>query len=54
MDAGLIERVRQVIGSTGETQAVMAERIGISPDKLSKSLGGKRRFTSLELLKLNS
>ncbi|MFF1788692.1 helix-turn-helix domain-containing protein [Kitasatospora sp. NPDC058243] len=49
MDAGLIERVRQVIGSTGETQAVMAERMGISPDKLSKSLGGKRRFTSLEL-----
>lgn len=49
MNAELIDRVRQVIGSTGENQNSIAERIGIAPDKLSKSLNGVRRFTSLEL-----
>ncbi|MFF3073429.1 helix-turn-helix domain-containing protein [Kitasatospora sp. NPDC057904] len=49
MDAELIERVRYVIGTAGESQSVVAARIGISPDKLSKSLKGTRRFTSLEL-----
>ncbi|MFJ1936716.1 helix-turn-helix domain-containing protein [Kitasatospora sp. NPDC088160] len=49
MDVELIERVRHVISTAGESQAVVAARIGISPDKLSKSLKGARRFTSLEL-----
>ncbi|MFE1230457.1 ImmA/IrrE family metallo-endopeptidase [Streptomyces sp. NPDC058745] len=49
MNPALIERVREVIGRAGPTQAAQAERLGMSPDKLSKSLSGVRRFTSLEL-----
>ncbi|MEV6261931.1 ImmA/IrrE family metallo-endopeptidase [Streptomyces sp. NPDC051784] len=49
MNAALIERVREVIGRAGQTQTAQAERLGMTPDKLSKSLSGVRRFTSLEL-----
>jgi len=49
MDEALIGRVRQIIDETGEQQRVIAERIGIEPSKLTKSLSGARRFTSLEL-----
>ncbi|MFE8972889.1 ImmA/IrrE family metallo-endopeptidase [Streptomyces cyaneofuscatus] len=49
MNPALIERVREVIGRAGQTQAAQAERLGMTPDKLCKSLGGVRRFTSLEL-----
>ncbi|MFL6111962.1 MAG: helix-turn-helix domain-containing protein [Catenulispora sp.] len=45
----LNERVRTVIGRSGVTNAEFAERIGIDPTKLSKSLNGARRFTSFEL-----
>ena len=45
----LNERVRNVISHSGVTNAEFAERIGIDPTKLSKSLNGTRRFTSFEL-----
>lgn len=49
MTESLIARVRQVLESVGEPQAEFAGRVGLTPDKLSKSLSGRRRFTSLEL-----
>lgn len=45
----LVDRVRRVIRGSGSTNAEFAERIGIDPTKLSKSLNGARRFTSFEL-----
>ncbi|MGW6506548.1 helix-turn-helix domain-containing protein [Streptomyces niveus] len=49
MTDSLNARVRQVLDSVGDSQAEFARRIGVSADKLSKSLKGTRRFTSLEL-----
>ncbi|WP_446044649.1 ImmA/IrrE family metallo-endopeptidase [Streptomyces olivaceus] len=49
MTDSLNARVRQVLESVGDSQAEFARRIGMSADKLSKSLKGTRRFTSLEL-----
>lgn len=49
MDEPVIGRIRQIIDKSGEQQQVIAERIGIDPSKLTKSLSGLRRFTSLEL-----
>ncbi|WP_079023417.1 helix-turn-helix domain-containing protein [Streptomyces odonnellii] len=49
MTESLHARVRQVLDSVGDRQAEFARRIGMSADKLSKSLKGTRRFTSLEL-----
>ncbi len=49
MDEPVIGRIRQIIDESGEQQQVIAERIGIDPSKLTKSLSGTRRFTSLEL-----
>ncbi|MET7636837.1 XRE family transcriptional regulator [Streptomyces sp. NPDC005078] len=49
MTESLNARVRQVLDSVGDRQAEFARRIGMSADKLSKSLKGTRRFTSLEL-----
>ncbi|MFF9214260.1 MULTISPECIES: helix-turn-helix domain-containing protein [unclassified Streptomyces] len=49
MTDSLNARVRQVLDSVGDSQAEFARRIGMSADKLSKSLAGIRRFTSLEL-----
>ncbi|MEU3529141.1 XRE family transcriptional regulator [Streptomyces sp. NPDC038707] len=49
MTDSLNARVRQVLESVGDSQADFARRIGMSADKLSKSLTGIRRFTSLEL-----
>lgn len=34
------------------SQAAFAERVGLSPDKLSKSLSGVRRFSSLDLARI--
>jgi hypothetical protein len=44
-----LDRVREVIDRVAPSRAAFAERIGITGDKLSKSLSGARRFTSLEL-----
>src|SRR4051812_29200077 len=48
------ERVRDLIAASGLTQRVYAERIGLDNTKLSKSLTGGRRFTSLELARIAS
>ncbi|GHJ45378.1 hypothetical protein Cs7R123_27200 [Catellatospora sp. TT07R-123] len=45
----MIDRVRTVITRVSPSQAAFSELVGISPDKLSKSLTAVRRFTSLEL-----
>lgn len=49
MDETVSGRVRAVIRAASLSQAAFADHVGLSPDKLSKSLGGIRRFTSLEL-----
>ncbi|WP_144119444.1 ImmA/IrrE family metallo-endopeptidase [Catellatospora sichuanensis] len=49
MDEGVIDRVRSVITRVSSSQAAFSELVGISADKLSKSLNAVRRFTSLEL-----
>ena len=42
-------RVREVIERSGHNQLVFAQQVGMTADKLSKSLSSGRRFTSLEL-----
>ncbi|MBQ0848880.1 ImmA/IrrE family metallo-endopeptidase [Streptomyces sp. BH-SS-21] len=49
MSDSVIDRVRRVIEATSVSQAAFAEKVGLTPDKLSKSLAGVRRFTSLDL-----
>ncbi|MGP4088200.1 helix-turn-helix domain-containing protein [Streptomyces sp. KR55] len=44
----MIDRVRRVMGAASMSQAAFAEKVGLTPDKLSKSLKGVRRFTSLD------
>ncbi len=48
----LRERVRQLVDQQPGTRGEFATRIDLDPTKLSKSLGGKRRFTSLELARI--
>lgn len=43
------ERVRRLIEESGLAQGAFAERVGIESTKLSKSLNGARRFSSLDL-----
>lgn len=45
-------RVRQVIGEAGCSQREFARRIVMDPSKLSRSLGGSRRFTVAELARI--
>ncbi|SCK51010.1 TetR/AcrR family transcriptional regulator [Streptomyces sp. WMMB 322] len=45
-------RVRQVIGQAGCSQREFARRIVMDPSKLSRSLGGSRRFTVAELARI--
>lgn len=49
MTETLIARVREVIHDSGMTQNAFAESIATTPDKLSKSLAGQRRFSTTEL-----
>jgi Zn-dependent peptidase ImmA (M78 family) len=42
-------RVREAMQATGLSQQSLATAIGLDPTAMSKSLSGKRRFTSLEL-----
>ncbi|MFD7408354.1 helix-turn-helix domain-containing protein [Streptomyces sp. NPDC059866] len=49
MDETVIDRVRRVMEAASMSQAAFAEKVGLTPDKLSKSLKGVRRFTSLDL-----
>lgn len=43
------DRVRGLLAASGLTQRAFAENVGIEPTKLSKSLNGARRFSSLDL-----
>jgi AcrR family transcriptional regulator len=45
-------RVRQVIAEAGCSQREFARRIVMDPSKLSRSLGGSRRFTVAELARI--
>src|SRR5690606_31849730 len=45
-------RVRQLIKESGLTQAEFAGRVGLDASKMSKSLSGVRRFTSLDLARI--
>ncbi|QKW09381.1 ImmA/IrrE family metallo-endopeptidase [Streptomyces sp. NA04227] len=46
------DRVRKVMDGAGASQAAFGRSIGLSADKLSKSLKGTRRFTSLDLARI--
>ncbi|WP_326755407.1 XRE family transcriptional regulator [Streptomyces hirsutus] len=52
MTETVIDRVRKVMDAASLSQAAFAERVGLSPDKLSKSLSGVRRFSSLDLARI--
>lgn len=45
----IAERIRGLISQRGGTQAAFAAEVGLEPTKLSKSLSGVRRFSSLDL-----
>lgn len=47
--ATVADRVRRAIGRTGATRREFAATIGLDETKLSKSLAGRRRFTTDEL-----
>lgn len=46
------DRVRDLIRESGLTQHEFAQRIGLDDSKLSKALGGSRRFSSLDLARI--
>lgn len=46
------DRVRRLIDESGLNQADFAEQVGLDGPKLSKSLAGTRRFTSLDLARI--
>ncbi|HTF47373.1 MAG TPA: TetR family transcriptional regulator, partial [Pseudonocardia sp.] len=50
MEDELRKRVRGLIRVAPGAQRVFAEEIGLDETKLSKSLGGTRRFTAQELV----
>ncbi|MGW5973560.1 helix-turn-helix domain-containing protein [Streptomyces sp. NPDC055186] len=52
MKENVTDRVRSVMLRASVKQVEFAERIGLTPDKLSKSLSGVRRFTSLDLARI--
>jgi Zn-dependent peptidase ImmA (M78 family)/transcriptional regulator with XRE-family HTH domain len=45
----IADRVRGLIGASGLSRGAFAQEIGLDDSKLSKSLGGVRRFSSLDL-----
>ncbi|MET8594078.1 XRE family transcriptional regulator [Streptomyces sp. NPDC005078] len=52
MSETVSDRVRKVMDAASVHQAAFAETVGLTPDKLSKSLNGVRRFTSLDLARI--
>lgn len=46
------DRVRELVVSSGVSQGDYAQSIGLDPTKLSKSLSGARRFSSLDLARI--
>jgi AcrR family transcriptional regulator len=51
-EGDVAERVRQVIATARCSQREFARRIVMDPSKLSRSLGGSRRFTVAELARI--
>ncbi|MEC4021030.1 helix-turn-helix domain-containing protein, partial [Streptomyces sp. H27-D2] len=53
-DAGgnVTDRVKQVITELGCNRREFARRIVMDPSKLSRSLGGTRRFTLAEIVRI--
>ena len=49
VDTPIVDRVRELIQRSGLTQKDFAEHIDLEPDRLSKSLSGRRNFSSFEL-----
>lgn len=49
---GISERVLRLIEASGLSRGDFARRIGLDDSKLSKSLGGTRRFSSLDLARI--
>ncbi|MEU7743545.1 XRE family transcriptional regulator [Nonomuraea sp. NPDC049158] len=47
-----VERVKQLITDSGLGQAEFAAKVGLDGSKMSKSLAGVRRFTSLDLARI--
>lgn len=54
MENGIEKRIQRRIAESGRTQADIASAIGLSPSQLSKSLGGTRKFSAVELAELAS
>jgi Zn-dependent peptidase ImmA (M78 family)/transcriptional regulator with XRE-family HTH domain len=52
MDDEMIARVRQIIDQHDSTQRAFAEQIQLDESKLTKSLTGRRRFSSSELARI--
>lgn len=52
MGESVTDRVRKVMAAAAISQTAFAEVVGLSPDKLSKSLSGVRRFTSYDLARI--
>lgn len=46
------DRVRELIATTGLSQHAFGEQVGLDDSKLSKSLAGARRFSSLDLARI--
>ena len=46
------DRVRTLISESGLTQHDFAQQVGLDDSKLSKALGGSRRFSSLDLARI--
>src|SRR5260370_6325233 len=49
---GISERVLRLIEASGLSRGDFARRIGLDDSKLSKSLSGTRRFSSLDLARI--
>lgn len=47
-----IDRLRQVIETSGKSQGAFAAAVGLDPPKLSKVLSGARRLTSLDVARI--
>ncbi|MGH3277687.1 MAG: helix-turn-helix domain-containing protein [Trebonia sp.] len=49
---GITDRVLSLIEASGQSRRAFAQDIGLDDSKLSKSLGGARRFSSLDLARI--
>lgn len=49
---GITDRVLSLVEASGQSRRAFAQDIGLDDSKLSKSLGGARRFSSLDLARI--